>query len=29
MKKQIRKDRFAFLQTFSKMFYGAVFCDGP
>ncbi|WP_375411255.1 alpha/beta fold hydrolase [uncultured Bradyrhizobium sp.] len=29
MKKQIRKDRFAFLQTFSKMFYGVGFVSSP
>jgi non-heme chloroperoxidase len=29
MKKQIRKDRFAFLQTFAKMFYGVGFVTSP
>jgi non-heme chloroperoxidase len=29
MKKQIRKDRFAFLQTFSKMFYGIGLVSSP
>jgi non-heme chloroperoxidase len=29
MKKQIRKDRFAFLQRFAKMFYGVGFVSSP
>lgn len=29
MKKQIRKDRFAFLQSFGKMFYGVGFVSSP
>ena len=29
IKKQIRKDRFAFLQTFSKMFYGVGMVSSP
>ena len=29
MKKQIRKDRFAFLQSFAKMFYGVGFVSSP
>ena len=29
MKAQIRKDRFAFLQTFSKMFYGVGWVTSP
>jgi non-heme chloroperoxidase len=29
MKKQIRKDRFDFLQTFAKMFYGVGFVSSP
>jgi non-heme chloroperoxidase len=29
MKKQIRKDRFAFLQSFAKMFYGVGIVSSP